>query len=376
MRLEFIELCHQFYNLTIYLLQYPSRYIAVRCLALSLAFQQSNSQIGKYNNKGKGKHMANYYNCLSGKFRYVTLLTALGVSTWSIAMSANAAIISDSSEYQIRRIANSANGNTVTTPLATNYAAADNNLANDMTEYVFASRTVAGDTLQGLIQQKQREFEQSRQSQLSIDERSQVRSQGRRSTYAAPYSAGITIDTLDFKRWLNANPYRAEQVANYQRYLSAQVGAYNVPPMEQLLTTARSWEECGYEPYQLPPQYLWQNMVPTLKLYSVLKQQGVLPSGTVIRSVYRSPDLNQCAGGASSSKHMSNGAIDIWVPEFENDLWRIQTMQDSLCEFWLYQGVSYNFGLGLYPTGSIHIDTQGHRKWGGNYASSRSSCRF
>ena len=51
-------------------------------------------------------------------------------------------------------------------------------------------------------------------------------------------------------------------------------------------------------------------------------------------------------------------------------------MQDGLCQFWQYQGKEHNFGLGLYATGAIHLDTDGYRKWGFNHASSSSSCRY
>ena len=121
---------------------------------------------------------------------------------------------------------------------------------------------------------------------------------------------------------------------------------------------------------------MWPNIVPTLHLYSELKNQGILPPSSEIRSVYRNPGLNDCAGGADSSKHMNASAIDIWVPEYEDNLWRLNTMQDGLCQFWQYQGQSYNFGLGLYATGAIHLDTDGYRKWGFNHASSSSSCRY
>ena len=150
----------------------------------------------------------------------------------------------------------------------------------------------------------------------------------------------------------------------------------NVPPLSQLLKTARSWHQCGYQPYELPPQELWANIVPTLRLYSELKNQGVLPASSEIRSVYRNPGLNRCAGGASSSKHMNASAIDIWVPEYQDDLWRLSTMQDGLCQFWQYQGEAHQFGLGLYATGAIHLDTDGYRKWGFHHASSSSSCRY
>ena len=116
--------------------------------------------------------------------------------------------------------------------------------------------------------------------------------------------------------------------------------------------------------------------MPTLQLYSQLKNQGILPPNTEIRSVYRSPGLNDCAGGANASKHMTAGAMDIWVPEYEGNQWQLSSMQDRLCEFWQYQGQSNNFGLGLYSTGAIHLDTDGYRKWGFNHASSSSACRY
>lgn len=183
-------------------------------------------------------------------------------------------------------------------------------------------------------------------------------------------------DALDFNRWLSVSSYRQQEVASYRSFLAANAGQHNVPPMEQLLTTARSWESCGYSPYQIPPRELWGNMTPTLQLLSVLKGQGILPPGTEIRSVYRSPSLNRCAGGASGSKHMTNGALDIWVPAYDGLTWNIQSLQDGLCQFWQYQGERYNFGLGIYSTGAIHIDTQGYRKWGAGNTRSGSPCRY
>lgn len=244
---------------------------------------------------------------------------------------------------------------------------------------------LTGDSMQGLIEQKQRQFNSD--SKLSIKESQRVNTNQIMPTYNTRYSNtfapsystndNMTTDSdRDFNSWLNSNSWRAQQVSSYQQYLSSRLGAQNVPPLSQLLTTARSWEKCGYEPYQLPPQELWANMVPTLRLYSDLKSQGILPASTEIRSVYRSPSLNACAGGATGSKHMTAGAMDIWVPEYNNDVWGINRLQDSLCQFWQYQGNSHNFGLGLYPTGSIHLDTQGYRKWGFQNASSSSACRF
>ena len=285
---------------------------------------------------------------------------------------AHAAIISDNSERRIQvRQGNSVN-NSGNAYIAPSTKGTPHNAG------VTILSGSSGDRMQGLIQQKQREFEFD--GRLSIEENKRVISNKGTPRYNTTYSTGNNsyndFTSMDFNTWLNSNSYRAGQVANYQRYLNSRVGAHNVPPLSQLLTTARSWDKCGYEPYQLPPQELWANIVPTLQLYSQLKSKGILPANTEIRSVYRSPGLNDCAGGAGASKHMTAGAMDIWVPEYEGNPWQLSSMQDSLCEFWQYQGQSHKFGLGLYSTGAIHLDTDGYRKWGFNHASSGSPCRY
>ena len=305
------------------------------------------------------------------------------------SISASAAIISDNSERRIQirhgSSATDSTSNAYITP-ARNYGSQSNSYSGGATilsDGRSGSNGLGGDSMQGLIQQKQREF--NFDSGLSIEESKRVITNKVTPRYNTTYNTGNNnfgnsnyndFTSMDFNTWLNSNSYRAGQVANYQRYLSSRVGAQNVPPLSQLLTTARSWDKCGYEPYQLPPQELWANIVPTLQLYSQLKNQGILPANTEIRSVYRSPGLNGCAGGANASKHMTAGAMDIWVPEYESSPWQLSRMQDSLCEFWQYQGQSHNFGLGLYSTGAIHLDTDGYRKWGFNHASSSSACRY
>lgn len=294
-------------------------------------------------------------------------MIALAVCSSSVV--AQAAILQDSSErrIQVRQGTTATSNDSSTTKQA-------NHLNQSLS---------AGDSMQGLIKQKQREYEFD--AKLSIEENKRVYVNRADAKNSSTYSTTNnhygsvhpkSLQTTDFNSWLNSIRFRAQEVANYKRYLSSQLGAQNVPPLEQLLTTARSWDKCGYEPYQLPPQELWSNIVPTLRLYSALKNQGVLPPTTEIRSVYRSPGLNRCAGGASSSKHMTASAIDIWVPEYQDNFWLLSKMQDGLCQFWQYQGQSHRLGLGLYSTGAVHLDTQGYRKWGFNHATSSSSCRY
>lgn len=292
------------------------------------------------------------------------------------SISVQAAIVSDNSERRIQiRQSSSGNADIKPTTSGSSYSPGVTMLSGE--------NATSGDSMQGLIAQKQRDF--NLDARLSIEENKRVNINRRAPTYSTDHNHdgyGTTDNnyndaaSMDFNVWLNSNSYRAKQVAEYQRYLSSRVGAQNVPPLSQLLTTARSWNKCGYEPYQLPPQELWANIVPTLRLYSDLKQQGILPASSEIRSVYRNPGLNDCAGGADSSKHMNASAMDIWVPDYEDNLWRRSTLQDGLCQFWQYQGNAHNFGLGLYATGAIHLDTDGYRKWGFNHASSNSPCRY
>lgn len=309
----------------------------------------------------------------STAFKPVITLFIMGISSVSV----HAAILSDNSERRVQVRQSSINA--YIKPATT---------VNKTVIPMLTNNTFSSDSMQGLIEQKQRQFDFD--AKLSIEESKRVNTKTRPSvynpiyntTYDPVYSTNSNSNSnsygnaaIDFNSWLNSNRYRAQQIANYQRYLGSQIGAQNVPPMEQLLTTARSWDKCGYEPYQLPPQELWSNIVPTLRLYSHLKNQGILPASTEIRSVYRDAGLNDCAGGASSSKHMTAGAVDIWVPEYEANQWRLNSMQDSLCQFWQYQGGTHDFGLGLYATGAMHLDTQGYRKWGFEHASRGSACR-
>lgn len=177
-----------------------------------------------------------------------------------------------------------------------------------------------------------------------------------------------------FMLWFDAQ--KDPQVATYQSYLGSYLPRDAVPPMRQLLTTARSWQSCGEAPYQVPPQHLWNNMLPTLRLYDELKKSNILPANTEIRSVYRNPTLNVCAGGAPASKHLNNSAIDIWVPDVAADSLELYQIQNKLCDYWLRHGERHAFGLGLYATGAIHLDTQGYRKWGAQFSEPTSVCRY
>jgi hypothetical protein len=130
-----------------------------------------------------------------------------------------------------------------------------------------------------------------------------------------------------------------------------------VLPLPQLLRSASSWERCGAAPWALPPEAQWPSVVQVLKLLQALRDAGVV-AAIQVHSGYRDEALNACAGGAARSAHRLAFAID-FTPLDGTD------PTPGLCAFWRDQGPAWRMGLGRYPSGRIHIDTLGHRQWGG-----------
>lgn len=175
-----------------------------------------------------------------------------------------------------------------------------------------------------------------------------------------------------FKNWLDKDPYYKQQANDYYKYLYAGTGGY-VPPLEQMLRSARSWKRCKFDPYTVPPMEYWDSMISTLRLIKLLKSQHYLPDDFEIVSAYRDMSLNRCARGSSGSKHIINAAVDIKIPYQESG--DRSMLESNLCRFWVEQGELHAFGLGIYRTGTLHFDTQGYRTWGSNYRSSSSPCQ-
>ena len=179
-----------------------------------------------------------------------------------------------------------------------------------------------------------------------------------------------------FKNWM-MNSTNTSSMLAYTRYLERNnVG--NIIPEFELLKTARDWQKCGKSEYMVPNSEIWANQLPTLRVFKYLVASKVLTDFEVT-SVYRDLPLNQCAGGAGSSRHLYNSAIDFRIgPEFPQpeDYASIQNSKFKLCQFWINHGQSLNMGLGLYASGQIHIDTQGYRTWGPDLTRNTSLCHF
>jgi uncharacterized protein YcbK (DUF882 family) len=100
-----------------------------------------------------------------------------------------------------------------------------------------------------------------------------------------------------------------------------------------------------------PPQRLWKNIVPTLRIVDDLRESFDKPC--TILSSYRSPDYNKTVGGASLSQHMEFKALDVSLKGVSP-----QRVYDRLLE-WRRAG-RFTGGIGIYPlSGFVHIDTRG-----------------
>lgn len=172
---------------------------------------------------------------------------------------------------------------------------------------------------------------------------------------AAPYvTAGQ--DEPGYRSWYLAAPQRAVQVKAFNDYLTASRVA-GILPTWQLLRTATSWQECGAQPFEVPPPDQWPHLVNTLRYIHDYVVPAIGPVEAV--SVYRNPQLNQCAGGAPDSAHKQDSAIDM-VPLRPID--RV-TLMRTLCGDHTQHGAPYNAGLGFYAYVRFHIDSTKFRRW-------------
>jgi hypothetical protein len=172
---------------------------------------------------------------------------------------------------------------------------------------------------------------------------------------AAPYiTAGQ--DEPGYRSWYLGAPDRAAQVKSFNDYLtSAQVAG--VLPTWQLLRTATAWQDCGGQPFEVPPSSEWQHMIQTLRYVRDHVIPVIGPVEAV--SVYRNPNLNQCAGGAPESAHKLDSAIDM-VPL--RPIARVELMR-ALCAAHSQFGEAYNAGLGFYAYLRFHVDSAKFRRW-------------
>ncbi|WP_344708469.1 D-Ala-D-Ala carboxypeptidase family metallohydrolase [Sphingomonas humi] len=164
-------------------------------------------------------------------------------------------------------------------------------------------------------------------------------------------------DEPGYRQWIVSQPWRSAQVRQFHDYLTASGVSY-IAPTWQLLRTASDWRKCGAEPFEIPPQEEWANIVNTLRYVRDYVVPAVGPVEPV--SVFRNAALNRCAGGAPESVHRSMSAID-FVPLSSIDR---DTMIHRLCARHQIEGPRFNAGLGFYARMRFHVDSWKYRTWG------------
>ena len=163
-------------------------------------------------------------------------------------------------------------------------------------------------------------------------------------------------DEPGYRSWYLAAPWRAAQVKQFNDYL-ATYQVSGILPTWQLLRTATSWQECGGQPFEVPPTSEWPHIVQTLRYI----HDYVIPELGPVEPVsgYRNQALNQCAGGAPESAHKHYSAIDM-VPL--RPITR-EAMMRTLCAGHSQHGAPYNAGLGFYAFMRFHVDSTKYRRW-------------
>jgi hypothetical protein len=172
----------------------------------------------------------------------------------------------------------------------------------------------------------------------------------------------------DFRAWLRADPERAGEVTEFERYLR-QSGVDGVLATDQLLRNATSWQRCKLDwSYSMPPRALWGHIVPTLRF---IRDEVVPRIGPVsVESGYREPKLNRCAGGAPLSAHAQFQALDL-IPE------RAMTRRElisAVCKLHRGHGQAFHIGLGFYDGLRFHVDSKSFRRWGSDNHGTTSPC--
>jgi hypothetical protein len=168
-----------------------------------------------------------------------------------------------------------------------------------------------------------------------------------------------------WQAWLAANPDKAAAARRYQSYL-AQQGVGDVFPLRQLA------KGCGlpdvpHLAFDIPPESLWPNIVPTLAFI----RDHVIPAvGPVMPyHAYRNPQAN-AACGSRAGTHPRNLSVDVVPLELDSPA----EIERRLCMVWLREGLAARVGMGFYGTGAIHVDTWRYRSWGPDTRGATSPC--
>lgn len=99
-----------------------------------------------------------------------------------------------------------------------------------------------------------------------------------------------------------------------------------------------------------PPEELWPNIVPTVRVLEALRTR--LGKPIILHSVYRSPAYNRAIGGATGSMHMQFRAVDFHIVDANSGPADWAATLRSMRSAGVFRG-----GIGAYAT-FVHVDTR------------------
>lgn len=171
-----------------------------------------------------------------------------------------------------------------------------------------------------------------------------------------------------FQRWLAADPDRAPAFAKFEAMLVREDVA-DVVPSRELWLNDRAAPECMVEPFVMPPEEDWPNIVPALRFI----RDHVRPAiGEVtVVSGYRDPQFNECVGGAPKSAHRGFHALDLLPVDRAIDR---DELIAKLCPVHARQGRANHIGMGIYRARRFHIDGLRYRGWGEDFHAKTFPC--
>ncbi len=179
-----------------------------------------------------------------------------------------------------------------------------------------------------------------------------------------------------FKNWLADDISRTAEFRKLSAFLREHEVADVVPVWQLTRIDAFYTGRCDIEPFIVPPEELWPEIVPALERV----RSYVVPAvGEVtVLSSYRSPELNVCARGASRSKRLEFAALDLATVDRKEG----RELYRKLCRMHADAGDDSRMGLGAYfdlddseyGGGRFHIDAEGYRSWGRDYTRASSPC--
>lgn len=171
-----------------------------------------------------------------------------------------------------------------------------------------------------------------------------------------------------FQRWLGAVPDRAAAFARFEEMLKREAVASVVSNYELWLSD-RLARECVVEPFTMPPEEIWTNIVPALHFIRDYVKPAI--GEVTVASGYRDPQFNDCVGGAPQSAHRGFHALDLLPVDRKVTRRRLI---EALCPIHAAEGPANRVGMGIYRARRFHVDGLRYRGWGEDHHAATFPC--